>query len=255
MGKIIAFANQKGGVAKTTSTYNIGVALAQAGKATLMIDFDPQASLTICADKEPYLIEKTVVDVLQRKNALPIQACLQELRPNLYLAPACQELAQSEVDMFGRTASETILKRVLEPIRGHFDYILIDCPPQLSILTVNALSCADYVLIPCKTDYLAYRGMELLLDTVQDIRELVNPSLEIMGVFATMYDMRVKDDQEVLRKLQEEFEMIGIVKQLVSVKRGVGDGRAVTELAKDDEASNAYKQITAYIMERCGETA
>lgn len=247
---IIAFANQKGGVGKTTSTYNIGIALARAGKKTLIIDFDSQASLSIYAGAVPYELDCTVFDALQRKNALPFDRCLLQLRDNLWLAPACQKLALLEVDMIGRTAHETILRRALEPIRHKFDFILIDCPPQLSFLTVNALSCADYVLIPCKTDHLAYCGLELLMDTVQDIQDLISPELQIMGVAATMYDQRVKSDREILQKLQDNFTVVGVVKQLASVKRGVSDSRAVTELDKDDEAAASYRAITDYIIEK-----
>lgn len=252
MGTIIAFANQKGGVAKTTSTFNIGVALARAGKNTLLIDFDSQASLTISAGLEPYEIKNTIVTALQSKNALPMSSCLQHIRSNLFLVPSCLELAQLEVTMMGRAARETILRRALDPIKDKFDYILIDCPPQLSILTINALSCADYVLIPCKTDYLAYRGLELLLDTVAEIRELVNPGLSIMGVFATMFDVRVSDDKKILEMLKTKFNLIGTIKQLVSVKRGISDGTAVTELMKDDDAALEYKRIATYISEKGG---
>ena len=252
MGTIIAFANQKGGVGKTTSTYNIGIALARAGKSTLIIDFDSQASLTVYAGAVPYELDNTIYNVLQCKNAPRFDSCLLQLRDNLSLAPSCQDLARLELDMIGRTARETILRRALEPFRSKFDYILIDCPPQLSLLTINALSCADYVLIPCKTDYLAYCGLELLQDNVGQIQRLVNADLQVMGVVATMYDMRVKNDKEVLQKLQDNFDVIGIVKQLANVKRGVSDSRAVTELEKDDEAASSYKQITAYIIEKCG---
>lgn len=248
MGTIIAFANQKGGVAKTTSTYNIGVALAREGKSTLLIDFDSQASLTISAGLEPYDMDYTIVNALQNKNAVPISRCLKHLRRNLFLVPASLELARLEVVMIGRAARETILRRILEPIRNKFDFILIDCPPQLSILTINALSCADHVLIPCKTDYLAYRGLELLLESIDEVQELVNPQLNIMGVIATLYDMRVSEDKRMLQMLSEKFDVIGVVKQLVSVKRGICDGTAVTELMKDDDAALEYRKIAAHII-------
>ena len=249
MGTVIAFANQKGGVAKTTSTFNIGVALARAGKKTLMIDLDSQASLTISAGLEPYEQENTIVSALDR-SGVPLSRCTLELKPGLWLVPSRLELAQLEVLLIGRPVRETILRRAIEPVRSRCDYILIDCPPQLSILTINALACADGVLIPVKTDYLAYRGLEQLLETVGEIRELVNPQLSVLGVIATMYETRVKDDREILQLLQEKYSVIATVKRLAAVKKGVCDGKAVMEQLPASDAAAQYEQVAAYVMER-----
>ena len=251
MGTVIAFANQKGGVAKTTSTYNVGTALARAGKKTLMIDLDSQASLTISAGLEPYDYEHTVVSILQ-KDAMPLELCVQHLQDNLDLVTSRLELAQLEVVLIGRPVRETILRRAIDPIRSHYDYILIDCPPQLSILTINALASADQVLIPVKTDYLAYRGLEQLLDTVAEIRELVNPQLSILGVIATMYEMRVKDDREILQLLQQKYNVVAVVKKLAIVKKGVYDGKAVTEQAPNNDAAEEYRKVAQCILEKGG---
>lgn len=251
MGTVIAFANQKGGVAKTTSTYNVGVALARAGKKTLMIDLDSQASLTISAGLEPYDYENTIVSVLD-KASVPISRCTCELQANLSLVPSRLELAQLEVILIGRSVRETILRRAIDQVRSQYDYILIDCPPQLSILTINALASADSVLIPVKTDYLAYRGLEQLLDTVAEIRDLVNPQLTVLGVIATMYEMRVKDDREILQLLQEKYSVVATVKKLAAVKKGVCDGKAVTEQAPTNDAATEYEKVAACIMKKGG---
>ena len=252
MGTVIAFANQKGGVAKTTSTYNVGTALARAGKKTLMIDLDGQASLTISAGLEPYDFDHTIVSVLQ-KDAEPLEQCIQHLQQdNLDLVTSRLELAQLEVVLIGRPVRETILRRAIETVSSRYDFILIDCPPQLSILTINALASADQVLIPVKTDYLAYRGLEQLLDTVAEIRELVNPQLSILGVIATMYEMRVKDDQEILRLLQDKYHVIAVVKKLAIVKKGVYDGKAVMEQAPNNDAAAEYQKVAECIMEKGG---
>ncbi len=251
MGTVIAFANQKGGVAKTTSTYNVGTALARAGKKTLMIDLDGQASLTISAGLEPYDFDHTIVSVLQ-KDAIPLEQCIQHLQNNLDIVTSRLELAQLEVVLIGRPVRETILRRAIDPVRSRYDFILIDCPPQLSILTINALASADQVLIPVKTDYLAYRGLEQLLDTVAEIRELVNPQLSILGVIATMYEMRVKDDQEILRLLQDKYDVIAVVKKLAIVKRGVYDGKAVMEQAPNNDAATEYQKVAERMMEKGG---
>lgn len=247
MGNVIAFANQKGGVAKTTSTYNVGAALARAGKKTLMIDLDGQASLTISAGLEPYDFEHSIVSALE-KDALPLEQCIHHLQDNLDIVTSRLELAQLEVVLIGRPVRETILRRAIDPIRSRYDYILIDCPPQLSILTINALASADQVLIPVKTDYLAYRGLEQLLDTVTEIRELVNPQLSILGVIATMYEMRVKDDREILQLLQEKYNVIAAVKKLAIVKKGVYDGKAVLEQAPNNEAAAEYQKVADCIL-------
>ena len=205
--KVIAIANQKGGVAKTTTTHNLGVALAARGKRVLMIDLDSQASLTISVGLEPLEIKRTIVDVL-RKDGIPIMECVQQLSDRLHIVTSIIDLAPMEMEMLSRASREKILDRALKPVRADYDFILIDCPPQLSILTINALSCADGVLIPVKTDYLAYRGLTQLQDSIQEIQELINPDLKVIGVLATLHDTRVTDDREILGLLKEEWEYL-----------------------------------------------
>ena len=247
MGKIIAIANQKGGVAKTTSTYNIGGSLARKGKKTLIIDLDGQASLTISAGLEPFDYDNTIVDVL-KKEGTPITKCIRTLQENIDICTSRLELAQLEIEMIGRPMRETILKRALEAVRCEYDYILIDCPPQLSILTINALACSDYVVIPVKTDYLAYRGVELLMESISDIKELVNPSLSVLGVVATMFEMRVKDDNEILQALMDKYNVIGVVKKMAIAKKGVYDGRSVSEQSPKNEVAKEYDKVSDYII-------
>jgi ATPases involved in chromosome partitioning len=247
MGKIIAFANQKGGVAKTTSTYNIGVSLARKGKNTLMVDLDSQASLTISAGLEPYDFDNTIVNVL-KKEGTPFAECVQKLQDNLTICTSRLELAQLEMEMIGRPMRETILKRALEGARAKYDFILIDCPPQLSIMTINALACCDYVVIPVKTDYLAYRGVELLMESISDTKALINPSLSVIGVVATMYEKRVKDDNEILQALQDKYNVIGIIKKLAIAKKGVYDGRSVSEQSPNNDIAIEYDKVSDYII-------
>lgn len=248
MGKIIAFANQKGGVAKTTSTYNVGVSLAQKGKNTLIVDLDSQGSLTISAGLEPFDYENTIVKVL-KKEGTPIEECTQPLHNNLSICTSRLELAQLEMEMIGRPMRETILKRALERVKDKYDFILIDCPPQLSILTINALACCDYVIIPVKTDYLAYRGVELLMDSIGDIKELINPSMSVLGVVATMFETRIKDDNEILQALQKKYNVIGVVKKMAIAKKGIYSGRSVSEQAPNNEVAQEYEKVSDYIIE------
>ena len=245
--KVIAIANQKGGVAKTTTTHNLGVALAAQGKRVLMIDLDSQASLTISVGLEPLEVEQTIVDVL-RKEGLPLMECVQRLSDRLHIVTSIIDLAPMEMELLSRASREKILDRALRPVREQYDFILIDCPPQLSILTINALSCADGVVIPVKTDYLAYRGLTQLQDSIQEIQELINPGLKVLGVIATLYDTRVADDREILALLRKEYNLLGVIKRLAVAKMGIYDGLAAVEQAPNSELAKEYVAIAEMIM-------
>lgn len=246
--RIIAFANQKGGVAKTTSTHNIGVALAQKGKRVLLLDLDSQASLTISVGIEPLEIEKNIINVLDKEKC-DIRECIQNVRENLDIITSTIELASLEMNMQGRINREKILDRALEPVKGEYDFILLDCPPQLSILTVNALSCADGVIIPTKTDYLSYRGIELLMDTINDVKEEgINSKLEVIGAIATLYNMRSNDDKDILNGLKDKYNVIGVVKMLVSAKKGIYDGLSVVEKEPNNDISIEYIKIADMLL-------
>ncbi len=244
---IIAFANQKGGVAKTTSTHNIGVALAQKGKKVLLIDLDSQASLTISLGIEPLEVENNIIDILDKKKS-DVRKCILNVKENLDVITSTIDLASIEMEMLSRASREKILDRELEPIKADYDYILIDCPPQLSILTVNALSCADGVIIPTKTDYLSYRGIELLMDTITEVKELINPKLEVVGTIATLYNMRSKDDNDILNGMKELYNVLGVIKMRVGAKKGIYDGLAVVENEPNNEISIAYKNIADMLI-------
>ena len=245
--KVIAIANQKGGVAKTTTTHNLGVALAAQGKRVLMIDLDSQASLTISVGLEPLEVEQTIVDVL-RKEGLPLMECVQRLNDRLHIVTSIIDLAPMEMELLSRASREKILDRALRPVREQYDFILIDCPPQLSILTINALSCADGVVIPVKTDYLAYRGLTQLQDSIQEIQEMINPGLKVLGVIATLYDTRVADDREILALLRKEYNLLGVIKRLAVAKKGIYDGLAAVEQAPNSDLAREYVAIAEMIM-------
>ena len=244
---VIAVANQKGGVAKTTCVHNLGVALSIKGKKVLLIDFDSQASLTISVGIEPLDIENNIVLTL-KKNGKPISECITKLKPDLDILTSIIDLAQIEMEMMTRASREKILDRVLSSIKKDYDYILIDCPPQLSILTINALSCAGGVIIPVKTDYLAYRGLTQLEDTIAEIRELINPELKNLGVIATLYEMKIKDDKDILQELQKKFNVLGVVKKLALAKKGIYDGLSVIEQNPSSEIAVEYMKIADLII-------
>ena len=245
--KVIAIANQKGGVAKTTTTHNLGVALAAKGKRVLLIDLDSQASLTISVGLEPLEVKRTIVDVL-RKDGVSVSECIEQISDQLHIVTSIIDLAPMEMELLSRASREKILDRALRPVRGEYDFILVDCPPQLSILTINALSCADGVIIPVKTDYLAYRGLTQLQDSIQEIQELINPELKVLGVIATLYEKRVADDNEILAALRKEYNLLGVIKRLAVAKKGIYDGLAVVEQTPGSEISIEYNKIADMII-------
>ena len=246
--KVIAIANQKGGIAKTTTTHNLGVALATAGKKVLMIDLDSQASLTISVGLEPLEMQRTIIDVL-KKDGTPIRECIQQLTEQMHIVTSIIDLAPMEMEMLSWASREKILDRALKPVREIYDFILIDCPPQLSILTINALSCVDGVLIPVQTDYLAYRGLTQLQDTIQEVEELINPELQVLGVIATLHDTRVTDDREILALLKKEYNLLGVVKRLAVAKKGLYDGRAAVEQAPESQIAQEYTAIAKMLID------
>lgn len=247
MATILTFANQKGGVAKTTSTFNVGAALAKRGNRVLMIDLDPQASLTIYAGLEPYEQEQTIVDVMKRQN-MDARAAIVNIRENLDIITSRIELSAVENELLSRTARELILSRALAPVKALYDYIVIDCPPQLSTLTINALACTDKVIIPCKTDYLAYRGLKQLLETVETVRSYFKPDLEVSGLLATMFESRAKDDNEILELLREEYNVLGVIKRTTQAKKGMYDGLSAVEFAPKSELALEYEHIVDILV-------
>ena len=247
MATVISFANQKGGVAKTTSTFNVAASLAKRGFRVLMVDLDPQASLTIYAGLEPYEYEHTIVDVLKNPKQ-EIHECINPVRENLNIITSRIELAGTESELLSRPARELILSRALSSVQEEYDYILIDCPPQLSTLTVNALSCTDKVIIPCKTDYLAYRGIKQLMETIDTAQTYFKPDIEVLGVLATLHDARAKDDKDILQVLREEYTVIGVIKRTVQAKKGMYDGLSSVEYAPKSELAKEYEHVVDVII-------
>ena len=247
MAVIISFANQKGGVAKTTSTFNTATCLMKRGYKVLMIDLDPQASLTIYAGLEPYEYEKTIVDVLKNPRQ-DIRECIVQLRDTLDIITSRIELAGVENELLGRTARELTLSRSLSKMENDYDYIVIDCPPQLSTLTVNALACTDKVIIPCKTDYLAYRGIKQLLETIDVVKSYFKQDIEVLGILATLFESRAKDDNEILDLLKEEYNVLATIKRSVLAKKGMYDGLSSVEADPNSALAKEYEKLVEVIL-------
>lgn len=226
--RIIALANQKGGVAKTTSTYNLACIKAMQGNKVLMIDLDPQASLTISCGIEPGEKQYSTSHLFDSKTD-PVD-CVYSVKSskqdNLYIIPSDIDLAETETFLFAKTNREKQLKKSLVKLEEYFDYIFIDCPPQLGLLSMNALVAANEVIIPVKTDYLSYRGLRALVTTIETIQsdEDLNSELKLDGIIATMYEKNVKDQRDILVLLELKANLLGIIKKGVDSYKSIIDG-------------------------------
>ena len=204
MGKIIAIVNQKGGVAKTTTAINLAAAVAQRGHKTLLVDLDPQGNATSGLGIDRRGLKHCVYDLLI--NDAPIEAVLLHTDyQQLDVIPATIQLAGAEVELVSAISRENRLRRILRPQREHYDYIFIDCPPSLGLLTINALSAADSALLPLQCEYYALEGITQLLNTYEMIRKNLNPELEIEGVLLTMYDARTNLSSQVAEEARNYF--------------------------------------------------
>lgn len=202
--RVLAFMNQKGGVGKTTTTVNLGAALAQAGKNVCMIDMDPQAHLTINYGLDPNSEQASLYDVLV--NETPLLESIHSVGDRLAVIPSHIDLAAAEVELVSTLGRELILRKRIESATHDFDYILLDCPPSLGLLTINALAVADDVMIPMQPHFLALQGMAKLLETVQLVAKRMNPKLGVGGIILTMFDSQAKLSHEVIFELQEFIE-------------------------------------------------
>ncbi len=245
--KIVTVANQKGGVAKTTSVYNLAVAKALRGKKVLMVDLDPQASLTISCGMERDCRGLNICGLLDGKDPLECAYTVDSLKmDNLYIIPSDIDLAETEMKLISKPAREKKLKRSLEKLSPYFDFCFIDCPPQLSILTINGLVAADEVLIPCKTDFLAYKGLKALLSTIREIKNDpdLNPSLTVKGIIATIYEKQVNDQRDIWELLHEQgVAFAGTIKKSADAPRTVYQGLPVVISRSRSEVAQEYIRI------------
>lgn len=258
MATIIAVANQKGGVGKTTSAMNLGAALQQMGRRVLLVDLDPQGSLTVALGFNPDSLEQTVYSVLKYVNEVGDIETLAELpiqktTEGLNLVPSNIELSKAELELLLKPGGYTALRDALRPAKAAYDYIFVDCPPSLGILTANALSAADQVIIPLQADFLALKGVYLLLDTISEIRRKVNRQLTIGGVFITMADTRLTHTKEMIATAQQVlsgkirvFETI--VRMNAPVKEAPIVGQSILTYDPTSTGAVSYRQLAKELV-------
>ncbi|MCD4525387.1 ParA family protein [Nocardioides sp. cx-173] len=250
----LAVANQKGGVAKTTSVASIGAALAELGHRVLLIDLDPQACLTFSLGVDPEDLELSVHQVLT-KGLDPIEAIL-ETEDGVDLLPATIELARAEADLLTRTGREHVVRGVIEDLaeKGQgYDWILLDCPPSLGVLTVAALTAADGVLIPLQCETLSHRGVGQLLDTVHDVRRFTNKGLAVWGVLPTLYDGRTTHARTVLDTISETYDLEVVeppIPKTIKFAEAPAAGRSILATSRSNKGATAYRDVAANLVKR-----
>jgi chromosome partitioning protein len=251
---IIAMCNQKGGVGKTTTTINLGAALAEYGREVLLVDFDPQGSLSVGLGADPRSLEVSVYNVLVQKG-VDIDEVISETNvPGLDLLPSNIDLAAAEMQLVSEVAREQSLGRVLAKVRDRYDVILIDCAPSLGLLTINALTTADKVIIPLECEFFALRGVALLTDTIERVQERLNPDLEILGVLGTMYDSRTVHSREVLERVVEAFRdtvFQTVIRRTIKFPETTTVGEPITTYAPSSPGAEAYRSLAREVLQRC----
>jgi chromosome partitioning protein len=245
--QVIAFANQKGGVAKTTTTLNLGVAFAEQGLRVLLVDLDPQGNLTMSQGLNPDAIEQSMFDVLVHR--LPIERVIEQREVDI--AVASIDLAGAELALSSQIGRERTLEKALAPVKDRYDYILIDTPPSLGLLTINAFVAAGGVIVPVQTEYLSLRGLVQLENTLQMVRENLNPNVEVIGILPTMYDKRLTHSREADEILRENFGDLVYntrIRKTIRFAEAPVKGTSVLAYEPDGDAAGLYRDLAKEVL-------
>ncbi|HEU5250781.1 MAG TPA: ParA family protein [Thermoanaerobaculia bacterium] len=253
MSRVVAIANQKGGVGKTTTAINLGAALAAFDRKVALVDFDPQANATSGLGFSRQKNGASAYDVLLGVDSR--EAIRPTTFPNLWLMPSGRDLVGAEIELVDQTGRERKLREALEPVRGNFDFVLVDCPPSLSLLTVNALTAADSVLVPLQTEYFALEGVTELLESVDRVRNAFNPALEIEGILLTMYDERTNLSRQVLDDIRRHFGDLvyeTVIPRNVRLGEAPSFGKPVLAYDIKSRGAEAYLALGRELLKRRG---
>jgi chromosome partitioning protein len=248
LGQVIALANQKGGVAKTTTTLNLAVAFKEKGFNVLAVDLDPQGNLTMSQGMDPDTVERSMFDVLV--HSLPIDEVIH--RTEIDLAVSSIDLAGAELALSSMIGRERALQKGLLPARNRYDYVLVDTPPSLGLLTINALTAADSVIVPVQCEYLSLRGLVQLENTLSMIRENLNPTVEIRGILPTMYDGRTLHSREAVEMLKENFGELVFetrIRKTVRYAEAPVQGSSVLKYDPSGTAAQAYRELAKEVLD------
>ena len=252
--RVLALCNQKGGVGKTTSTINLGAALAEYDRRVLLVDFDPQGALSVGLGVNPMELDQTIYNALMERDVTADDILLKTNIAGMDLLPSNIDLSAAEVQLVGEVAREQTLKRVLAPVLADYDVVLIDCQPSLGLLTINALTAANGVIIPLECEFFSLRGVALLIQTLDKVRERLNPQLELEGILATMYDGRTLHGREVLARVVEAFGdkvFHTVINRTVRFPETTVAGEPITSFAPSSAGANAYRDLAREVVARC----
>ena len=253
--KVIAMCNQKGGVGKTTSTINLGASLAEYGRRVLLVDLDPQGALSAGLGVPHYELEYTVHNLLIEPRVSIDQVLIKTRVSGPDLVPSNIDLAAAEIQLVNEVGREQSLARALYPVLDRYDYVLIDCQPSLGLLTVNGLACADGVIIPTECEYFSLRGLALLTDTVDKVRDRLNPKLDISGILVTRYDPRTVNAREVMARVVERFGDLvfdTVITRTVRFPETSVAGEPITSWAPKSTGALAYRSLAREVIDRFG---
>jgi chromosome partitioning protein len=250
---VLAMCNQKGGVGKTTSTINLGAALAEYGRRVLLVDFDPQGALSVGLGVQPHQLDTTIYNLIMERNVGIDDVIRPTTVEGMDLLPSNIDLSAAEVQLVTEVGREQTLGRTINPVLDRYDYVLVDCQPSLGLLTVNALACADGVLIPLECEFFSLRGVALLMDTIEKVQDRLNPKLEITGILATMYDPRTLHTREVMTRVVEAFgELVfdSVINRTVRFPETTVVGEPITRWASKSAGAEAYRALAREVIAR-----
>ena len=253
--RIISMVNQKGGVGKTTSTINLGAALAECGRKVLLVDFDPQGALSAGFGANPHELDLTVYNVMMDRKVDIKDVILPTGVENIDLLPANIDLSAAEVQLVNEVAREQVLASALRKVRDEYDVILIDCQPSLGLLTVNALTASEGVIIPLICEFFALRAVALLVDSIEKVQDRLNPNLEIVGVLATMFDARTIHSKEVLARIVDAFGdkvFDTVIKRTVKFPDASVSAEPILSYASSHPGAEAYRQVARELIYKGG---